>query len=151
MKQVIRVINKTTESINIGLDGGVEILAGNNEYKLSKDKVNEVVRAASFIDGLEVQLVASEEDDSPSTVDAKSKIADLTNQNKELEDELKTVSSDLKKAQDALEGVNLELEKAKAEIQESKAALAGGDKNEGVTEPKKATTKRTKTQTENKE
>lgn len=141
MNVVIRVVNTNSESVKIGLDGGVEIKAGTHEYTLKKAIADQVVKAASVLKEIEVQLIPQANEDSPSTVDGK---AELIAANAELKENLAAASKEL-------ETVSAELATAKAELEKSKAAQAGGDKNEGATTTKKSTGKRTTTKTENKE
>ncbi len=148
MNVVIRVVNTNSESVKIGLDGGVEIKAGTHEYTLKKAIADQVVKAASVLKEIEVQLIPQANEDSPSTVDGK---AELIAANAELKENLAAASEELETVSAELATAKAELETVSAELEKSKAAQAGGDKNEGATTTKKSTGKRTTTKTENKE
>ena len=148
MKLKIKILNKSSAVIKVGLDQPVSIAVGNNEYELTKSQVDEVVNSASVLNELEVQLMPQPEAD-PSTVDGVSKFVEVHAKNAELSLSLKLKEEELEKALLKV----AELEKSEAELTEKlKAANAGGDKSEGEKTPvKKTTAKNTPKTTENKE
>lgn len=146
MNVVIKVINLSASSIKLGLENSVEIKSGEHEYTLKQSQAELVVKAASVMEELEVQLIPQESTD-PSTVDGSKKINALSDKNKALEAELEKSKELVTKSEKLI----AELEKSNAELAEQlKAAKAGGDK-EPVEEPETTKAKATKSKTENKE
>lgn len=129
MKIKIKIVNKSSNEITVGLDLPVTIAVGTHEYELTKPQVDEVVNSASALEELEVQLIPQIEVE-PSTVDGAARIAELLAKNEELDAALKVKGHEL---EEALLKVS-ELEKPEENSSEKlKAANAGGDESETPT------------------
>lgn len=135
MKKVtINVVNLGAGSISVGIDKGVELKTGKHQYVLAKPLADEVVRAASVLEEIEVQLVTQQEDLTPSTVDGTKKIAELTGQLSTLTGEheaLKVTSGEQVAANEALTLTNGELVIEVAALKAANAELT--TKNEALT------------------
>lgn len=142
MKTTIKVVNSSTEAVKVGIDKGVSLEVGAHEYTLKKELADEVVRTASVLDFIEVQLISKAETATPSTVDGAAEIKELTA-------ELEAAKALNLKLAAELESALTELETLKKQ----ETASAGGDAVEEKTgsEPvAKKATKRTASKTENK-